>query len=72
MEGNILRSIELDGRSAKPGGQAFVISGLIPESQSASENPKAAVTQETSFTGSGNRINHRFPKHSITWLEFEI
>ncbi len=71
-EGDIIGSIELEGRNSKPGGRAFVITGSSPESQNTFENPKAVATRELPFTGTGSRRDYRFPKHSITWLEFEV
>ncbi len=71
-EGDVIGAIELSGASAKPGGRAFVITGPNPEAQNTFENPRAVTTQEAKFNASGSRWDYRFPRHSISWLEFEV
>ena len=35
-------------------------------------NPHAEVTQEVKLEASGSHFQHQFPRHSISWLEFEV
>jgi len=30
------------------------------------------VTQEVKLEASGSRFEYQFPRHSISWLEFEV
>ena len=71
-EGDVVGTVELSGARAKPGGRAFLITGANPEAQNTFENPRAVVTQEVKFAESGNRWEYRFPRHSISWLEFDV
>lgn len=71
-EGDVVGSIDLAGVRAKPGGRAFIITGASPDAQNTFENPRAVTTQEVKFAGTGNRWEYRFPRHSISWLEFEV
>jgi len=71
-EGDVVGIIDLAGVRSKPGGRAFIITGASPDAQNTFENPRAVTTQEVKFTGSGNRWEYRFPRHSISWLEFEV
>jgi alpha-N-arabinofuranosidase len=71
-EGDVLGSIELAGGRAKPGGRTFLISGPNPEAQNSFANPHVVSTQEAKLDAAGNRFDYRFPRHSISWLEFEL
>jgi alpha-N-arabinofuranosidase len=71
-EGDVVGTIDLLGVRAKPGGRAFLITGSDPDVQNTFENPRAVSTQEVRFGTSGNRWEYRFPRHSISWLEFEV
>jgi alpha-N-arabinofuranosidase len=71
-EGDLTGSIELAGRRAKPGGRAFQITGASPEATNTFANPQAVITQEVKLEASGSRFDYPFPRHSISWLEFEI
>ena len=71
-EGDVVGTVELAGVRAKPGGRAFLVSGASPEAQNTLENPRAVATQEVKFTAAGNRWEYRFPRHSISWLEFDV
>lgn len=71
-EGDVVGSIELAGARAKPGGRTFLITGANPEVRNTFENPRAVTTQEAKLDASGNRFEYRFPRHSISWLEFEV
>jgi alpha-L-arabinofuranosidase len=64
-------SIELGGWRARPGGRAFQITGMSPEATNTFANPHAVVTQEVKLEVSGARFDYQFPRHSISWLEFE-
>jgi len=71
-EGDVVGTIELSGVRAKLGGRAFVITGAHPDVQNTFENPRAVSTQELKFTDAGGHWEYRFPRHSISWLEFEV
>ena len=71
-EGDVVGSIDLAGVRAKPGGRAFIITGANPDAQNTFENPRAVTAQEVKFSDAGNRWEYRFPRHSISWLEFEV
>jgi alpha-N-arabinofuranosidase len=71
-EGDVVGTIDLAPRRAKAGGKAFVLTGPNPEAVNTFQNPDLVKTQEVKFSASGNRIEYRFPRHSLTWLEFEV
>jgi alpha-N-arabinofuranosidase len=71
-EGDVVGMIDLAGVRAKPGGRAFLITGADPDAQNTFENPRAVSRQEIRFGASGSRWEYRFPRHSISWLEFEV
>jgi alpha-N-arabinofuranosidase len=71
-EGDVTGSVELAGRRAKPGGRAFQITGASPEATNTFANPHAVITQEVKLEASGSRFEYQFPRHSISWLEFEV
>jgi alpha-L-arabinofuranosidase len=70
-EGDVTGIVELVAARVKPGGRAFCISGANPEVQNTFEDPHAVSTQEVRFSGMGNRFEYQFPRHSVSWLEFE-
>ena len=72
QEGGVMGSIELEGVSAKPGGRAFQITGAGPEAKNTFASPHEVVTREVKFEASGSRFQYPFPRHSITWLEFDV
>jgi alpha-N-arabinofuranosidase len=72
QEGDVVGTVELTGSRAKPGGRAFVITGASPDAANTFENPRAVTTQEVKFAAAGSRFEYRFPRHSISWLEFEV
>ena len=65
-------TIQNAGLRAKPGGQAFQITATSPEAMNTFENPHAVATREVKLEASGNRFEYRFPRHSVSWLEFEV
>ncbi len=71
-EGDVFGTVELLGSSARAGGRAWVITGANPDAANTFENPRAVTTQEAAFTAAGSRWDYRFPRHSITWLEFDL
>lgn len=71
-EGDLMGSIEMAGWRAKPGGRAFQITGASPEAMNTFANPHAVVTQEVKLEVSGSRCQYQFPRHSVSWLEFEV
>jgi alpha-N-arabinofuranosidase len=71
-EGEVAGTIELEGVKAKPGGKAFVITGPSPDARNTWDNPKVVTTQEAKLAAAGSRWEYRFPKHSLTWLEFDV
>ena len=71
-EGDLLGNLELDGWKARPGGRAFQITGESPEATNTFADPHAVATQEVKLEVSGNRFQYQFPRHSISWLEFEV
>ena len=72
QEGDVVATVELAGVRAKPGGRAFLITGTGPEAENTFENPRAVATQEARLDASGGSFEYRFPRHSISWLEFEV
>jgi len=71
-EGDLLGSFELGGWKARPGGRAFQITGDNPDATNTFANPHAVTTQEVTLGVSGSRFQYQFPRHSISWLEFEV
>jgi alpha-N-arabinofuranosidase len=71
-EGGVMGIVELAGVSAKPGGHAFEITGASPEAKNTFASPRDVVTQEVKFELSGSRFQYTFPRHSISWLEFDV
>jgi len=74
-EGDVVGSIELVGARAKPGGQAFVITGSSPETRNTFDQPDAVSTRQTTFAGrssSASEFDYTFPPYSISWLEFDL
>lgn len=71
-EGDVVGTVELEGVKAKAGGKAFLITGPNPEALNTWENPQVVTTQEVKFNAAGSKWEYRFPKHSITWLEFNV
>ena len=71
-EGDLVGSIELAGWRARAGGRAFQITGASPELMNTFVNPHAVVTQEVKLEASGSHFQYQFPRHSISWLEFEV
>ncbi len=69
-EGDVVAAIQLNGTRAQPGGRAFLITGDSPDAQNTFENPNAVSTREVKFEFAGSRFEYRFPRHSVTWLEF--
>jgi alpha-N-arabinofuranosidase len=71
-EGDVMGDVELTGWRARSGGRAFQITGTSPEVMNSFANPHAVVTQEVKLEASGSRFQYQFPRHSISWLEFEV
>jgi len=71
-EGDVVADIALEGVRARPGGRAFLISGPSPDALNTFASPRTVTTQEVKFSASGGRFEYRFPRHSISWLEFEV
>ncbi len=71
-EGDVVGTIELDGVRARSGGKAFQITGPNPDAANTWDNPKVVTTQEVKFMATGGKWDYRFPKHSVTWLEFDV
>ena len=71
QEGDVVGTIDLCGVRAKPGGRAFLITGSNPDARNTFENPRAVCPQEVESNASGGRWEHLFPRHSISWLEFD-
>ena len=71
-EGDVMGRVEVAGLRVKPGGRAFLITGASPEAANTFANPQAVVTQEVKLEASGSRFDYQFPRHSISWLEFEV
>jgi alpha-L-arabinofuranosidase len=68
----VVGTVELVGARAKPGGRAYLITGPSPEAQNTFENPRAVATQEVKFAAAGDRWEYRLPRHSVSWLKFEL
>jgi alpha-N-arabinofuranosidase len=71
-EGDVTGSIELEGWSAQPAGRAFQVTGASPETMNTFANPQAVVRREVKLQVSGSRFSYSFPRHSLSWLEFDI
>jgi alpha-N-arabinofuranosidase len=73
-EGDVVASLELAGaRVRQPtDGRAFVITGASPEARNTFEIPRAVSTEELNFEAAGSRFDYRFPRCSVSWLEFEV
>jgi alpha-N-arabinofuranosidase len=72
QEGDVVGTVEVLGSRARPGGRAFLITGSGPEVQNTFENPRAVSTQEVKLAAAGGRWEYRFPRHSVSWLEFDL
>jgi len=70
-DGDVVGTVNLAGARAKPGGRVFVITGPDPEAENTFENPRTVATQESPLDASGSSFEYRFPRHSVSWLEFE-
>src|SRR5579875_820557 len=71
-EGDTLATIQFEGVAAKGPGRAFLITAPSLDAQNTLAHPRAVVVREARFSGSGDRWEYRFPRHSITWLEFSV
>ena len=71
-EGDVMGSVELAGWRARPEGRAFQITGPSAEATNTFANPQSVMTREVKLEASGSRFQYQFPRHSITWLEFEV
>jgi alpha-N-arabinofuranosidase len=71
-EGDLMGSVELAGWRARPGGRAFQITSTSPEATNTFANPHAVITQEVKLEAFGSHFQYQFPRHSISWLEFEV
>jgi alpha-L-arabinofuranosidase len=71
-EGDVIGSVELEGARAKPGGRAFLVAGESTEASNTFQNPHAVGASEAILDATGSRFEYRFPRHSISWLEFEV
>jgi alpha-N-arabinofuranosidase len=69
-EGEVVAEVELNGLRAQPGGRAFLITGDNPDVQNTIDTPRAVSTKEVKLELAGSRFEYRFPRHSVTWLEF--
>ena len=70
-DADLVATLQLDGAQAR-GTRAYIITGASPDAQNTFENPDAVTTRQLNFQGSGSHRDYRFPKHSISWLEFEL
>jgi alpha-N-arabinofuranosidase len=70
-DADLVANLQLDGAHAR-GKRAYLITGATPDSQNTFENPDAVATRELNFEVRGSHCEYRFPKHSISWLEFEL
>jgi hypothetical protein len=57
---------------ARPSGRALQIMGANPAVMNTFANPHVVVTQEVKLEASGSHFQYQFPRHSISWLEFEV
>ena len=71
-EGDVIGAVELAGGRAKPGGRVFVITGRDPDAENSFENPRAVSIQEVKLNAAGDHWEYRFPRHSVSWLEFDL
>jgi alpha-N-arabinofuranosidase len=71
-EGDLIANVELAGVRAKPGGRVFQITGAGPDAMNTFSAPHAVGTQEMNFESAGSQFAYQFPRHSVSWLEFEI
>lgn len=70
-DADLVANLQLDGVHAR-GTRAYLITGASPDSQNTFENPNAVTTRQLNFEVRGGHWEYRFPKHSISWLEFEL
>jgi alpha-N-arabinofuranosidase len=70
-DADFVAALQLDGVHAR-GTQAHIITGAGPDAQNTFENPDAVATRQLDFEVRGSHWAYRFPKHSISWLEFEL
>jgi alpha-N-arabinofuranosidase len=71
-EGDALATIQFEGLPAKGPGRAFLMTAPNLDAQNTLDHPHTVSIREAHFTGSGDRWQYRFPRHSITWLEFSV
>jgi len=70
-DADLVANIQLDGVQAR-GTRAYIITGASPDAQNTFESPDAVSTRQLNFEVRGNQWDYRFPKHSISWLEFDV
>src|SRR6266851_9027027 len=70
-DADLVANIQLDGARAR-GTRAYIITGAGPDAQNTFGNPDAVTTRQLIFEVRGQHWEYRFPKHSISWLEFEL
>jgi alpha-N-arabinofuranosidase len=70
-DADLVAALQLDGAHAR-GTRAYIITGATPDAQNTFENPDAVATRQLDFEVRGSHWDYRFPRHSISWLEFEL
>lgn len=70
-DADLVATIQTDGAPVR-GRRAYLITGADPDAQNTFENPDAVATRQLIFEVRGSQCDFRFPKHSISWLEFEL
>ena len=70
QDADVIGAIEIKGMDPR-GKRGFIITGADLDAQNTLARPEAVRIQEFNFrTTSTTSLEHRFPKHSISWLEF--
>ena len=71
QDADVVVALQLDGAQAR-GTRAYIITGACPDAQNTFANPDAVSTRILNFGVRRSQWGYRFPKHSISWLEFEL
>jgi alpha-N-arabinofuranosidase len=68
---DVIGTIELKGMDLS-GDRGFLVTGADPDVQNTFEKPDSVRIQEFNFKTSPASVEYRFPKHSVSWLVFQL
>ena len=71
QDADVIGEIQTGGLGTTVQG-GFIITGASPDLQNSFAGPEAVKIQEINLKSTDTFPEHRFPKHSISWLEFKL